>query len=361
MEKRIDLKTFDEYLELAIEKGASDVFITAGEPVVFRINGEITAQYSPILKPEDTEKLIMQILSDRDKKTLREEQDLDTSYSLKSEKEGRFRVNCAYQRGSMWCVLRLIETRIKSLEDLNLPKAIKDFTKFKRGFVLVTGPTGSGKSTTLASMIQLINETQNVHILTIEDPIEFLYKGAKSIINQREVGTDAKNFKNALKSSLREDPDVILIGEMRDLETIQAALTMAETGHLVFATLHTNSASATIDRIIDVFPANQQNQIKTQLASVLQGIVCQSLLPHRNGRERIAVCEILKMTDAARAKIKSGTHKSLIDDMQTGKKFGMQTFDDALAEKVKEGKINLEVARINSHKPQSFDYKVKGY
>lgn len=323
----------------AVERQASDVHITVGLPPVFRINGAMVPQTDyPPLFPEDTKALLLELNGECN--SLEVKGELDFAHSLPGV--GRFRVNAFYQRGSVGIVLRLISTQVPTLEQLNLPVAIADFTTKNKGLVLVTGPTGSGKSTTLAAMIDRINSERTVHILTLEDPIEYMHKHKKSIVNQREIGTDSQSFATALRAALRQDPDVILVGEMRDLDTISIAITAAETGHLVFATLHTSSAAQTVDRIIDVFPPHQQQQVRIQLAETLQGIIAQQLLPKADGNGRVAAMEILVSTPAIKNLIREGKTHQIQSSIQTGARFGMQTMEMALKNLYQSGQISYE-------------------
>jgi twitching motility protein PilT len=312
-----------------IEREASDLHVTAGERAKLRVDGDIVnANAEYVLTPKDTLQLAYSVLTENQKKRFEMEDELDFSFGIQNL--ARFRGNCFKQRGCVSMVIRQIPFTIKSFTDLGLPPVIARMSDKPRGLVLVTGPTGSGKSTTLAAMIDKINRERKGHIITVEDPIEFIHRHQGCIVNQREVGTDTKTFANALKYALREDPDVILVGEMRDLETIQAALTIAETGHLVFATLHTNSAAEAINRIIDVFPSHQQSQVRAQLAFVLEGIVTQTLLPRARGKGRVMAAEILVITPAMRALIRDDKVHQIYSLMQSGKKYGMQTLNDAL-------------------------------
>jgi twitching motility protein PilT len=316
-------------LEEMIERDASDLHITAGERAKLRVDGDITnANLEYVLTPKDTLQLAYSVLTENQKKRFEMEDELDFSFGIQNL--ARFRGNCFKQRGCVSMVIRQIPFNIRSFTDLGLPAVIAKMAEKPRGLVLVTGPTGSGKSTTLAAMIDKINRERKGHIITVEDPIEFIHRHQGCIVNQREVGTDTKSFANALKYALREDPDTILIGEMRDLETIQAALTIAETGHLAFATLHTNSAAEAINRIIDVFPSHQQSQVRAQLAFVLEGIITQTLLPKAKGRGRAMAAEILVVTPAIRALIRDDKVHQIYSLMQSGKKYGMQTLNDAL-------------------------------
>src|SRR5690349_16584290 len=316
-------------LEEMVSRNASDLHIVAGEKPKLRVDGDITnatADYE--LTPKDTLQLAYSVLTEQQKKRFELEDELDFSFGIQNL--ARFRGNVVKQRGCVSMVVRQIPFAIKTFDQLGLPGSIAKMAEKPRGLVLVTGPTGSGKSTTLAAMIDKINRERKGHIITVEDPIEFIHRHQSCIVNQREVGTDTKTFANALKYALREDPDVILIGEMRDLETIQAALTIAETGHLVFATLHTNSSAEAINRIIDVFPSHQQSQVRAQLAFVLEGIVTQTLLPKAKGRGRAMAAEILVVTPAIRALIRDDKIHQIYSLMQSGKKYGMQTLNDAL-------------------------------
>jgi len=322
----VNLRTL---LEEMIERDASDLHITAGERAKLRIDGEIVnSKNEYVLSPKDTLQLAYSVLTENQKKRFEMEDELDFSFGIQNL--ARFRGNCFKQRGCVSIVMRQIPFSIKTFQDLNLPPVIARMAEKPRGLVLVTGPTGSGKSTTLAAMIDKINRERKGHIITVEDPIEFIHRHQGCIVNQREVGTDTKSFSNALKYALREDPDVLLIGEMRDLETIQAALTIAETGHLAFATLHTNSAAEAINRIIDVFPAHQQSQVRAQLAFVLEGVITQTLLPRKSGKGRAMAAEILVVTQAIRALIRDDKIHQIYSSMQSGKKHGMQTLNDAL-------------------------------
>ena len=316
-------------LEEMIERDASDLHITAGERAKLRIDGDIVnSRNEYVLSPKDTLQIAYSVLTEQQKKRFEMDDELDFSFGIQNL--ARFRGNCFKQRGCVSMVMRQIPITIKTFSDLNLPPVIARMAEKPRGLVLVTGPTGSGKSTTLAAMIDKINRERKGHIITVEDPIEFIHRHQGCIINQREVGTDTKSFSNALKYALREDPDVLLIGEMRDLETIQAALTIAETGHLAFATLHTNSAAEAINRIIDVFPSHQQSQVRAQLAFVLEGVITQTLLPKRSGKGRAMAAEILVVTPAIRALIRDDKIHQIYSSMQSGKKYGMQTLNDSL-------------------------------
>jgi len=339
----------DAFLTQMVRTGGSDAHLKVGQPPGVRIAGEIQAQGNTPLRPEHTEAIARALLSDEDWQKFETTGDLDCSYSVPGL--ARFRVNVMRQRGSVSLVLRYIPERIPNFEELGLPEVCKTLVGKPRGLVLVTGPTGSGKSTTLAAMIDLINSTAKGHILTMEDPIEFLHKDKNCYINQREIGADTSGFNEALRRALRQDPDVILIGEMRDLETIGLAVTAAETGHLVLGTLHTTSAAKTIDRIVNVFPAEQQMQIRLQLAGTLQGIICQNLLP-KIGGGRVAALEILVGTDPVRAIIRDNKLAQLQTAMQTGKRYGMQTLEEHLNTLMAAQKITHEQAVAKANSPE---------
>ncbi|MGI8497146.1 MAG: type IV pilus twitching motility protein PilT [Gemmatimonadaceae bacterium] len=340
-------------LEEMIERDASDLHITAGDRPKLRIDGEITdSQVQHVLTPKDTLQLAYSILTESQKKRFETEDELDFSFGIQNL--ARFRGNCFKQRGCVSLVVRQIPFTIKTFEELGLQAAVAKFAEKPRGLVLVTGPTGSGKSTTLAAMIDKINRERRGHIITVEDPIEFIHRHQSCIVNQREVGTDTKSFATALKYALREDPDTILVGEMRDLETIQAALTIAETGHLCFATLHTNSAAEAINRIIDVFPAHQQSQVRAQLAFVLEGIMTQTLLPRAKGKGRSLAAEILVVTPAIRALIRDDKIHQIYSLMQSGKKYGMQTLNDALYQLYMSREVALDDCLRVSGDPNEF-------
>ena len=320
---------FRSLLEEMIAKKASDLHLTTGERPKLRIDGDIVnSSVEDILTPKDTQALAYSVLTEQQKKRFELEDELDFSFGLQDL--ARFRGNVFRQRGCVAMVLRMIPVTILTFDDLGLPPVMAQLADRPRGLILVTGPTGSGKSTTLAAVIDRINKSRKGHIITIEDPIEFIHAHQNCIINQREVGSDTKSFQSALKYALREDPDVIRVGELRDLETVSAALTIAETGHLVLATLHTNSAAESINRVIDVFPSHQQSQVRTQLAFVLEGVVTQTLLQKVSGRGRVMAAEIMVATPAIRALIRDDKIHQIYSAMQAGKKFGMQTMADAL-------------------------------
>lgn len=334
--------TINDLLSISKDNGASDLHITVGVPPKCRVNGELRNIDLPRLSPSDTEAIISPLLGDYHKKVLDEYGEVDFAYSI--SELGRYRVNVFKQRGSLACVIRLVGMSIPEPHMLGITPAMLDLINRKRGLVLVTGPTGSGKSTTLASLIDQINRTYTSHIITLEDPIEYLHSHNRSIVNQREVGLDTSSYAHALRSALREDPDVILVGEMRDLETISTAITAAETGHLVFSTLHTIGAAATIDRAIDVFPPNQQQQVRVQLATVLEAVISQALIPQIGGRGRVAAFEVMLGTPAIRNLIREGKTFQIPSMMQVAKKAGMQTLDDAIYDLYVSGKISAENA-----------------
>jgi twitching motility protein PilT len=338
-----------DYLLDAANMGASDLHVTAGLPPMVRISGKVEPLDYPPLTANATRDLIYDLLSNDQRQRLENEWELDFSYAL--PRSARFRVNIYFQRGAIGAAFRTIPSEIKSISELGLPKAVEELTEKPRGLVLVTGPTGSGKSTSLAAMIDKINRTRHEHIMSIEDPIEFLHEHKQCIVNQREVNQDTKSFAQALKHVLRQDPDVILVGEMRDLETIALAVTAAETGHLVFGTLHTQDAPQTVDRVIDVFPPHQQHQIRAQLANALQGIITQTLIPTYDGKGRVVACEVLMPTPGVRNLIREGKNHQIYSAMQTGGKFGMQTMDAALVDLVRRGHISRAEAEKRSSNP----------
>jgi twitching motility protein PilT len=341
---------FAEVLLQVMEKKASDLHMTAGSPPMIRHHGRLHALDYPKLTPQLTREIVYSILTNEQRQRLETDWQIDFAYSIPGR--ARFRVNAYFQRASIGAALRLIPSDMPRLDTLGLPKVLNEFVTKPRGFVLVTGPTGSGKSTTLAAMLDQINDTRHEHIMTIEDPIEFLHRHKKCIVNQRELGGDAKSFGLALKAALRQDPDVILVGEMRDLETISTALTAAETGHLVFATLHTQDTAQTVDRIVDVFPPEQQQQVRVQLSVSLQGIITQQLLPTADGRGRAVATEVLVPTPAVRNLIREGKTHQIYSTLQTGGAHGMQTMDTALAQLVREHKISRELAEARSSTPE---------
>ena len=341
---------FADLLLEVIERNASDLHLTAGAHPTVRVRGRLQPlEDYPVMTTEMTRETIYSILTNDQRQRLETDWQIDFAYAIPGR--ARFRVNAYYQRSAIGAAFRLIPFSIKTVEELGLPPVMHDLAKRPRGFVLVTGPTGSGKSTSLAAVVDEINATREEHIMTIEDPIEFLHGHKKCIVNQREIGSDASSFAAGLKAALRQDPDVILVGEMRDLETIHTALTAAETGHLVFATLHTQDTPQTIDRIIDVFPASQQQQVRVQLSVALQGIITQQLLPTADGAGRVAACEVLLATPAIRNLIREGKTHQIYSSLQTGANIGMQTMDAALATLVRSGKITQKLAESRSSTP----------
>ena len=344
----------DAILADLVKRGGSDVHLTAGLPPMLRQHGELVPlEEYPVNTPDELQKMLYGILTQRQREEFENELELDLSYSVPGL--SRFRVNVFQQRGSIGAVMRVIPYEVVEFERLGIPEKVADFAHVPRGFVLVTGPTGSGKSTTLASLIDMINRTRPVHIVTIEDPIEFLHTHKRAIVNQREVRSDTHGFAPALRHVLRQDPDVILVGELRDLETIQVALTAAETGHLVFGTLHTQDAPQTIDRIIDVFPPHQQEQIRVQLAGALQGVVCQQLLRTADGDGRVAACEVMVATNAISALIREGKTHQMYSSLQSGKQHGMTTMDQSLARLVLAGKTSYDQALERAKDPAEFN------
>jgi twitching motility protein PilT len=342
---------FADLLLEVIERNASDLHLTAGAHPTVRVRGQLQPlEDYPVLTPEATREIVYSILNNDQRQRLETEWQLDFAYAIPGR--ARFRVNAYYQRAAIGAAFRLIPFSIKTVDELGLPAVMHELARKPRGFVLVTGPTGSGKSTSLAAVVDEINTTRAEHIMTIEDPIEFLHGHKKCIVNQREIGSDASSFGAGLKAALRQDPDVILVGEMRDLETIHTALTAAETGHLVFATLHTQDTPQTIDRIIDVFPASQQQQVRVQLSVALQGIVTQQLLPTADGAGRVAACEVLLATPAIRNLIREGKTHQIYSSLQTGGSLGMQTMDAALATLVRSNKITQQQAEARSSTPE---------
>lgn len=337
------MATIDELFKLMVDQGASDLHVTSGAPPYLRLHGNMVPLNYRELSNQDVQGLIFEILSEKQKKSFVEKWELDFAYTLPGT--GRFRCNIFMQRKGLGAVFRIIPEKIKTAAELGLPPIVTDLIDCDRGLILVTGPTGSGKSTTLAAMMHQINMTRETHIITVEDPIEFVHPNLKSLVNQREVGSHTKNFSNALKAALREDPDILLVGEMRDLETISLALTAAETGHIVFATLHTNSAAKTIDRIIDVFPAGQQQQIRTMLAESLRGVVAQTLFTRADGQGRVAAYEIMRNTKAISNLIREGKVHQIPSAIQTGSSQGMILFEKYIEDLVKKGKVSASDAK----------------
>ena len=342
---------FAELLLEVVDRRASDLHLTAGAPPMVRVRGRLQAvDGCPTLTPTDTREIVYSILSNDQRQKLENNWQLDFAYQIPGR--ARFRVNAYFQRSALGAAFRLIPFEIAPLESLGLPPAVAEMANRPRGLVLVTGPTGSGKSTTLASLVDVINSSREEHIMTIEDPIEFLHRHKRCIVNQREIGSDATTFAEGLKAALRQDPDVILVGEMRDMETISTAITAAETGHLVFATLHTQDTPQTVDRIVDVFPGAQQSQIRTQLAVGLQGIVTQQLLPTADGAGRVVAAEVLVPTAAVRNLVREGKTHQIYSVLQTGGAQGMQTMDAALAGLVRAGRITRQLAESRSTTPE---------
>lgn len=353
------MKDLNLIIQKAIASGSSDIHISTNRPASCRVNGKLFVMDSEVLTSEDVEKMVQPFFKIKGvKEKMDEKGEADFAYSFSDK--ARFRMNMFKQKGDYALVMRLLPTIMPDPDGIGLPESVQNFVHLKRGLVLVTGETGSGKSTTLAALINTINKTQQKHIITIEDPIEFVHNHKMSLVNQREIGIDTMSFSSALRASLREDPDIVLVGEMRDLETIETALTAAETGHLVFSTLHTNSAPATIDRIIDVFPTNQQDQVRVQLANVLEGIVCQQLIPVREGTGRVAAFEIMIANTAIRNLIREGKSFQLHSQIQTGRRQGMVTMDDYLLKLYEQKKIFAEDAVRFSLDPATMEKKCMG-
>jgi len=348
----------EKLLQKAVERGASDVHLKEGRPPSFRIDGELRPRKADPLSEKDIEKILAALLSERQQASFQSRGEVDLAYVVRGL--GRFRVNVFRQRGSTSIVMRRINTRIPSFEALYLPAVVERFAQWQRGLVLITGTTGSGKSTTLAAIIDYINEQRRCHIVTIEDPIEYVHEDKKAVVNQREVGIDTDSFSSALKVMMRQDPDVILVGEMRDLETFQAAISASETGHLVFSTLHTTNAMTTIDRIVDLFPADQQPQIRSQLSLNLRGVMCQRLLPRADGAGRVPACEVLTVSPAVAKLIKENRIHKIPLAIQQGREEGMQTFNDSLYALLKSRLITYEVAMQASDNPAELDLMLQG-
>ena len=349
-----------DLLRLIVDKGGSDLHITVGSPPMLRLQGKLWPTDMPALAPKDVQRLVFNFLDNDNRARLERDMELDISHEI--EGVSRFRCNVFYSRLGLGAVFRVIPTRIKTLTELRLPTVLSDLARRNKGLILVTGPTGSGKSTTLAAMVDQVNSERQDHILTIEDPIEFVHSHRSCIVNQREIGPNTRSFSNALRSALREDPDIILVGEMRDYETISLAVTAAETGHLVFATLHTPSAAQSVDRIVDVFPAHQQSQIRAQLADALQGIIAQQLIPTIDGMGRAVALEIMINTPAVANLIRDNKTFQLLSIMQTSKQAGMQTMDQSLMDLVKQRKISPQEAYRRAHDKKAFEqYKPRDY
>ncbi|RME05080.1 MAG: type IV pilus twitching motility protein PilT [Planctomycetota bacterium] len=342
--------TLEELLEIMVERDGSDLHISANSPPKIRIHGTLVSTEHDVLDAEATQQLVYSVLDNEQIAKFERDLELDMSFGISGL--GRFRTNVFYQRGAVGCVIRIIPSKIKSLGELGLPvKLCEEICAKPKGLILVTGATGSGKSTTLAAMINHINMTRKEHIITLEDPIEFVHKNKNCLVNQREIGTDTKNFHNALRAVLRQDPDVVLVGEMRDRETIEAALTIAETGHLTFGTLHTSDCVQTINRIVDVFPAYQQAQIRTQLSFSLQAVFCQQLVPRIDGKGRVLCAEIMRATSAIQSLIREDRAHQIYSSIQTGGKLGMQTMNQALYNAYRQGLISFDTALARSMDP----------
>ncbi|MBE5854500.1 MAG: type IV pilus twitching motility protein PilT [Lachnospiraceae bacterium] len=340
-----------ELLKQAKEAGASDLHITVGIPPKMRVNGKLITMDYPRMMPDNTMEALLEVMNEQQRLKFEEKGELDMSFSV--PEMGRFRVNAFKQRGTVAMAIRLVGTSVPSAEELRIPDSVIELYKKKRGLVLVTGPTGSGKSTTLAALIDKINHNREAHVITLEDPIEYLHRHDKSMVNQREIGLDTGNYTNALRAALREDPDVILVGEMRDFETISVAITAAETGHLILSTLHTIGAASTVDRIIDVFPPHQQQQIRVQFANVLEAVVSQQLIPKADGSGRVAAFEVLHANYAVRNLIREGKSHQLLSVMQTNRKSGMITMDEALIQLYQNKEITSEMAIQFANDPES--------
>lgn len=352
-----NIPSLEELLTIGKEQCASDVHLTVGVPPKIRVNGHlITLTQYDRLMPPDTKQYVEQIMDAKQLAAFEERGEYDMSFSIRAL--GRYRVNAFHQRGSMAIALRIVGTEVPDPVSLGVPQSVIDLYQRKRGLILVTGPTGSGKSTTLAGIIDKINNNRDAHIITLEDPIEYLHQHKRSIVNQREIGLDSYSYANALRAALREDPDVILVGEMRDFETISVAITAAETGHLVLSTLHTIGAASTVDRVIDVFPPHQQQQIRVQLANVLEAVVSQQLIPLRDGTGRVAAFEVLHSNHAVRNLIREGKSHQLMSVMQTNRKMGMMPMDEAIQQLFMEGKISREMAIQFAVDPDSMEGKV---
>lgn len=350
------MPNIEDILRVAKDAGASDVHLTVGIPPKMRVYGSLITMDYPKLLPADTLDILISIMTETQRERFEERGEYDMSFSLPNV--GRYRLNAFKQRGSIAMAFRLVGTEIPSPDVLGIPKSIVDLYTRKRGLVLVTGPTGSGKSTTLAAIIDKINSCRDAHIITLEDPIEYLHQHKLSMVNQREIGLDSDNYANALRAALREDPDVILIGEMRDFETISVAITAAETGHLVLSTLHTIGAASTVDRVIDVFPPHQQQQIRVQLANVLEAVISQQLIPTADGRGRVAAFEVMHANHAVRNLIREGKSHQLQSTMQTNRKMGMITMDEALTQLYLEGKIDKEMVVQYAQDPDGMIQKL---
>ena len=350
------IQTVEQILSTAKKAGASDVHITVGLPPKMRVNVRLITMEGDRLLPPDTMEMAIRVMNDKQKAHFEEKGEVDMSYAIAGE--GRYRVNVFKQRGSIAMAFRLVDTVVPSPEVLGVPESVVDLYQKKRGLILVTGPTGSGKSTTLAAIIDKINKNRDAHVITLEDPIEYLHQHDMSIVNQREIGLDTMSYANALRAALREDPDVILVGEMRDFETISVAITAAETGHLVLSTLHTIGAASTVDRVIDVFPPHQQQQIRVQLANVLEAVISQQLIPTADGKGRVAAFEVLHSNSAVRNLIREGKTHQLLSVMQTNRKAGMLIMDDAIMSLYSQYKIDREMAIQFAQDPENMRNKI---
>jgi len=348
--------SIEEILRTAKEAGASDVHLTVGIPPKMRVNGNLITMEYPKLLPVDTLDVLIDVMSEVQRDRFEDRGEYDMSFSIPNC--GRFRVNAYKQRGSVGLAFRLVGTKVPAPEELGVPDSVIDLYQRKRGLVLVTGPTGSGKSTTLAAIIDKINNNRDAHVITLEDPIEYLHRHDKSMVNQREIGLDSENYANALRAALREDPDVIMVGEMRDFETISVAITAAETGHLVLSSLHTLDAASTVDRIIDVFPPHQQQQIRVQFANVLEAVVSQQLIPRADGNGRVAAFEVLHANYAVRNLIRESKSQQLISVMQTNRKLGMMTMDEAIQQLYYAGRIDRDMAVQFATDPDAMENKI---
>ncbi len=350
------MPTIEEILQEAKRHGASDVHLTVGIPPKMRVNGELITMDYPKMLPPDTLDILISVMTEVQRDRFEERGEYDFSFSIPNC--GRFRVNAYKQRGSVAMAFRLVGTQVPSPEELGVPESVIDLYQRKRGLVLVTGPTGSGKSTTLAAIIDKINNNRDAHVITLEDPIEYLHQHKMSMVNQREIGLDSSNYASALRAALREDPDVILVGEMRDFETISVAITAAETGHLVLSTLHTIGAASTVDRIIDVFPPHQQQQIRVQFANVLESVISQQLIPTADGKGRVAAFEVMHANHAVRNLIREGKSHQLSSVMQTNRKAGMITMDEAIRQLYTDGKIDRDMAIQFAQEPETMALKI---
>lgn len=351
-----NMPTIEEIMKTANEAGASDVHITVGVPPKMRVNGKLITMDYPKMMPADTMEITLGIMNESQREKFEERGEFDMSFSI--PELGRYRVNAYKQRGSAAMALRLVGTVVPSPEVLGVPSSVINLYERKRGLILVTGPTGSGKSTTLAAIIDKINNNRDAHVITLEDPIEYLHQHKMAMVNQREIGLDSQSYANALRAALREDPDVILVGEMRDFETISVAITAAETGHLVLSTLHTIGAASTVDRVIDVFPPHQQQQIRVQFANVLEAVISQQLIPTMDGRGRVAAFEVMHANHAVRNLIREGKSHQLVSVMQTNRKMGMVTMDESITQLYYEGKIDREMAIQFAVDPDGMQNKV---